>query len=117
MAYQKAKSQFDRYAQGRIYTPPSLRGNILTPGTLGGTQWHGGSFDPHLNTIYVNSHEAPSIMRLRRVVEPLDVANMSPMQVEPCSIGWLAPGVTSRIDEDRFRSSAIFSFPRRPRRR
>lgn len=79
-AYKKAKSQFDRYAHGSIYTPPSLRGNIQTPGTLGGTQWHGGSFDPHLNTIYVNSHELPGILKLREVVEPLDTAHLSPMQ-------------------------------------
>ena len=79
-AYRTAKSLFDRYATGSIYTPPSLRGNILTPGTLGGTEWHGGSFDPNLNTIYVNSHESPSIFKLREVEEPLGTEHMSPMQ-------------------------------------
>ena len=79
-AHQNAKSLFDRYAKGRVFTPPSLRGNILTPGTLGGTEWHGGSFDPHLNTIYVNSHELPSIFRLRRVEEPLDTSHLPPLE-------------------------------------
>lgn len=79
-AYQEAKSQFDRYAKGRVFTPPTLRGNLLTPGTLGGTEWHGGSFDPYLNTIYVNSHESPSIFRLRKVEEPLDTSHLPPLE-------------------------------------
>ena len=70
-AYAKAKSIFDRYAKGQIFTPPSLHGNILTPGTLGGVEWHGGAFDPHLNTIYVNAHESPSVFQLRKVLEPV----------------------------------------------
>ena len=79
-AYQKAKSMFDRYARGHIYTPPSLHGNILTPGTLGGVEWHGGSFDPFLNTIYVNAHESPSIFRLRKVIETIGGEPKSPVE-------------------------------------
>jgi quinoprotein glucose dehydrogenase len=79
-AYTKAKSIFDRYAKGHIYTPPSLRGNIMTPGTLGGVEWHGGAFDPFLNTIYVNTHESPSIVRLRKIIEPIGDQPKSPVQ-------------------------------------
>ncbi len=79
-AYARAKSMFDRYAKGAIYTPPSLRGNILTPGTLGGVQWHGGAFDPFLSTIYVNAHESPSIFRLRKVVERVGEVPRDPVQ-------------------------------------
>lgn len=68
-AYAHAKAIFDRFAEGYIYTPPSLRGNLLTPGTLGGVEWHGGAFDPFLNTIYVNAHESPSIFQLREFVD------------------------------------------------
>jgi putative heme-binding domain-containing protein len=78
-AYAKAKTMFDRYAKGHIFTPPSLRGNILTPGTLGGVEWHGGAFDPFLNTIYVNSHESPSILRLREVIDPSGDQSSSPV--------------------------------------
>jgi quinoprotein glucose dehydrogenase len=70
-AYKHAKTLFDRYAKGPLYTPPTLHGNILAPGTLGGVEWHGGSFDPFLNTIYVNAHDSPGVFKLRKSVEPL----------------------------------------------
>ena len=69
-AYRHVKAAFDRYSKGSIYTPPTLQGNILSPGTLGGVEWHGGSFDPHLNTIYVNAHNSPGLFKLRPSVEP-----------------------------------------------
>lgn len=70
-AYAHAKARFDRYSKGALYTPPTLQGNVLSPGTLGGVQWHGGAFDPHLNVIYVNAHDSPGIFKLRESVEPL----------------------------------------------
>ncbi len=59
--------QFRRYVSGTIYTPPSLQGTITTPGHLGGSQWHGGAFDPQTNVLYVNVNEAPTLNRLRPV--------------------------------------------------
>ena len=37
------------------------------PGHLGGAEWHGASFDPQLNVLYVNVNDAPTINRLRPV--------------------------------------------------
>lgn len=62
-----ALKQFRQYLSGSLYTPPSLQGTITTPGHLGGAEWHGASFDPVLNTLYVNVNEAPTINRLRPV--------------------------------------------------
>ncbi len=62
-----ALKQFRQYLSGSIYTPPSLQGTITTPGHLGGAEWHGGSFDPVLNVLYVNVNEVPTINRLRPV--------------------------------------------------
>jgi len=63
----QALRDFRRYLSGPIYTPPSLQGTITTPGHLGGAEWHGASFDPVLNMLYVNVNEAPTINRLRPV--------------------------------------------------
>ena len=63
----QALKDFRRYLSGPIYTPPSLQGTITTPGHLGGAEWHGASFDPALNMLYVNVNEAPTINRLRPV--------------------------------------------------
>ncbi len=62
-----ALKEFRRYLSGSIYSPPSLQGTITIPGHLGGAEWHGASFDPVLNMLYVNVNEAPTINRLRPV--------------------------------------------------
>ena len=64
-AREHALREFRKYRSGSIYTPPSLQGTLTLPGHLGGSQWNGGSFDPQLNTLYVNVNEAPTIGRLR----------------------------------------------------
>lgn len=64
-AHAHALKEFRKYLSGSIYTPPSLQGTITTPGHLGGAEWHGASFDPVLNMLYVNVNEVPTINRLR----------------------------------------------------
>jgi quinoprotein glucose dehydrogenase len=76
-----ALAQFRRYLSGPIFTPPSLQGTITTPGHLGGAEWHGGSFDPALNTLYVNVNEAPTINRLRPVHDLPGAAASSPARL------------------------------------
>ena len=66
-AHEYALELFRRYRSGSIYTPTSLQGNIVMPSHLGGAEWHGGSFDPLLNILYVNVNEIPTIDRLRPV--------------------------------------------------
>ncbi len=66
-AHEYALQLFKRYRSGSIYTPPSLQGTITMPSHLGGAEWHGASFDPQLNVLYVNVNEIPTINRLRPV--------------------------------------------------
>lgn len=47
-----------------IFTPPSLRGTVLMPGTDGGAEWGGAAFDPDSGLLYVNSNEQPWIIRM-----------------------------------------------------
>ena len=77
----QALKDFRRYLSGPIYTPPSLQGTITTPGHLGGAEWHGASFDPMLNMLYVNVNEAPTINRLRPVHDGPGAA------AEPAALG------------------------------
>ncbi len=69
-AHEHALKEFRKYLSGSIYTPPSLQGTITTPGHLGGSEWHGASFDPLLNMLYVNVNEVPTINRLRALRPP-----------------------------------------------
>lgn len=66
-AYEYVLQEFRKYRSGSMYTPPSLQGTLTMPGNLGSAQWHGGSFDPLVNVLYVNAHEVPTIHRLRPV--------------------------------------------------
>ncbi len=49
--------------EGR-YTPPSIRGSISWPATIGGVEWGGGALDPTTNTYVVNSDRAPQVYTL-----------------------------------------------------
>ena len=39
-----------------IYTPPSLGGSLLYPGSLGGVNWGSPAYDPETGVLYVNSN-------------------------------------------------------------
>jgi quinoprotein glucose dehydrogenase len=49
---------------GPMFTPPSVRGTLLFPGTDGGGEWGGAAFDPETGLLYVNSNEQPWIIRM-----------------------------------------------------
>jgi len=49
---------------GDLYTPISEKPTILFPGTNGGTNWGGASFDPETRTLFVNSHDNGMMFRL-----------------------------------------------------
>jgi quinoprotein glucose dehydrogenase len=80
-AHAYALKQFRKYQSGPIYTPPSLQGTITTPGHLGGAEWHGGSFDPLLNMLYVNVNEVPTINRLRALHDSPGGVEQTPAQL------------------------------------
>jgi quinoprotein glucose dehydrogenase len=49
--------------EGR-FTPPSLKGSLTYPATVGGTEWGGGAVDPDTDTYVVNSSSVVQIYRL-----------------------------------------------------
>jgi quinoprotein glucose dehydrogenase len=59
----RAKLQDSRF--GNLYTPPSLQGTILSPGTIGGANWSGASFDPTSGLLYVNATNLPRVVKLK----------------------------------------------------
>jgi quinoprotein glucose dehydrogenase len=54
--------------EGR-YTPPSLRGSISYPATVGGVEWGGGAVDPTTNTYVVNSDSVVQVYTLVKQAE------------------------------------------------
>jgi quinoprotein glucose dehydrogenase len=49
---------------GNIFTPNGLKPTVLFPGTNGGANWGGASFDPETTTLYVNSMDVGMLYRL-----------------------------------------------------
>jgi len=46
-----------------MFTPLGLQTTVLFPGTNGGTNWGGASFDPETRTLYVNSMDVGMVFR------------------------------------------------------
>ncbi len=46
-----------------MFTPIGLQTTVLFPGTNGGTNWGGASFDPETRTLYVNSMDVGMVFR------------------------------------------------------
>jgi quinoprotein glucose dehydrogenase len=80
-AHARALNEFRKYVSGSMFTPPTLQGTLTTPGHLGGAEWHGASFDPMLNMLYVNVNEVPTINRLRAVYDTPGGAAQTPEQL------------------------------------
>ncbi|MGH9658906.1 MAG: pyrroloquinoline quinone-dependent dehydrogenase [Bryobacteraceae bacterium] len=50
---------------GSLFTPIGLEPTVLFPGTNGGTNWGGASFDPETQTLYVNSMDVGMLYQMR----------------------------------------------------
>jgi len=63
-AHAAVLEMFRKLDSNGIFTPPSLRGTVLMPGTDGGGEWGGAAFDPETGLLYVNSNEQPWVIRM-----------------------------------------------------
>lgn len=61
---QKAKDRINGHVSKGIFTPPSLKGTIVTPGNVGGMNWSGASFDPEQNILVTNTNRLAALITL-----------------------------------------------------
>jgi quinoprotein glucose dehydrogenase len=72
----EAEKLVSHYRFGPLFTPPSLSkvggtlGTISVPGSLGGANWPGGSYDPDTHTMYVFSQTALTVLGLIQPPDP-----------------------------------------------
>jgi quinoprotein glucose dehydrogenase len=59
-----AEKAIQGYRTGPLFTPPSLEGTLVRPGTTGGANWGGAAVDPETGMLYVPSRNAHSVSRL-----------------------------------------------------
>ena len=50
---------------GNIFTPQGTDGLVQFPGTRGGAEWGGASFDPEHGIMYVNANEIPLLVKMK----------------------------------------------------
>ncbi|HZP34413.1 MAG TPA: pyrroloquinoline quinone-dependent dehydrogenase [Candidatus Acidoferrales bacterium] len=64
----EAEKLVSKYRIGPLFTPPSVStidgtlGTITSPGSTGGANWPGGSYDPETHKLYVYSQEAIALL-------------------------------------------------------
>src|SRR5687768_1381008 len=61
---QKAKERISRHIKQGVFTPPSFKGSIITPGNVGGMNWSGASFDPEQNILVTNTNRIAALITL-----------------------------------------------------
>lgn len=62
---EQAIAVLNRFRSGPLYTPASSsQATIVMPGTVGGTNWNGGSVDPETGILYVPTIRLPVIAEL-----------------------------------------------------
>ncbi len=54
---------------GKAYQPPGLQRTIIFPGTMGGPNWGGASYDPVSNLLFVNSQDTAQMIRMMKARE------------------------------------------------
>jgi quinoprotein glucose dehydrogenase len=59
-AHAQALEIFKKSKSGPQFTPIGSNLTLIIPGTLGGANWSGASFDPQTGLLYVNSNDVPS---------------------------------------------------------
>lgn len=70
------KEKIGKARMGSIFTPPDTAGVVQIPGTRGGVEWGGASFDPETGILYVNANELPLFLKMKGV--PPDDQSTSP---------------------------------------
>ena len=61
---QKAKERIKQHIAKGVFTPPSFKGSLITPGNVGGMNWSGASFDPEQNILVTNVNRIAALITL-----------------------------------------------------
>ncbi|MCP4006332.1 MAG: pyrroloquinoline quinone-dependent dehydrogenase [bacterium] len=60
----RCRSRIRALRNDGIFTPPSLRGSLVVPGAIGGSNWGGVAFDPDRNILIANVTHMPFVATL-----------------------------------------------------
>ena len=60
----ECRTILEKATLGKMYQPPGLQYTVLFPGTNGGPNWGGASYDPTLNWLFVNSMDVGQVVKM-----------------------------------------------------
>jgi len=60
-SHRECEELFEHLTSGGLYTPPGTDETLWFPGTLGGATWSGGSFNPALGYLFVNTNDVGAV--------------------------------------------------------
>ena len=60
----ECRTILEKATLGKMYQPPGLEYTVLFPGTNGGPNWGGASYDPTLNWLFVNSMDVGQVVKM-----------------------------------------------------
>ncbi len=72
---QAALAEISRYRAGALFTPPSLQGTVVMPGSIGGSGWGGAAVDPESGWLFVKATNSPSLFSLAKNDSPSDTVD------------------------------------------
>jgi quinoprotein glucose dehydrogenase len=67
-----AENAIQGFRIGPLFTPPSVAGTLVRPGTTGGANWSGAAVDPSTGFLYVPSRNAYAVSKLSPPASALD---------------------------------------------
>ena len=76
---QMAQAAVTPFRIGPLFTPPSLQGTLIRPGTAGGANWSGAAVDPATGMIYIPSRNGFAVVTLQKPDDELN-SNLLYMQ-------------------------------------
>lgn len=77
---EQATAAIRNFRTGPLFTPPSLQGTVVRPGSVGGANWGGAAVDPDTGMLYVPSRNGFSVSTLA-APDPKLESNLQFMQV------------------------------------
>lgn len=79
-----SRNRISSFISKGIFTPPSYRGTIMTPGNVGGIHWGGMCFDPVKGYLVTNINRLPAIIRMipREEIAKLENQDKDLLRVE-----------------------------------
>jgi quinoprotein glucose dehydrogenase len=66
-AHDSLVKKFNGLRYEGLFTPPSTKGTLNLPGTIGGSEWGGAAYDPATGVLYIKSNDAPEIDLLQKI--------------------------------------------------